>query len=393
MSDSILDSSRIDAVTLTQSDYERYARHISIPEVGVEGQKKLRAASVLCIGLGGLGSPVTMYLAAAGIGRLGLVDFDIVDKSNLQRQIAHGESDLGKPKMDSGIATLKEINPDVQIDRYEERLTSENAMRIAEPYDIIIDGTDNFATRYLSNDLAVLTKKPNVYGSIFRFEGQCSVFAPHLGGPCYRCLFPDPPEPGTVPSCAEGGVLGVLPGIIGTMQALEAIKLILGDAEPLIGRLVHFDAWRFKTREVRLRRDPQCKICGENPSVTELIDYEQFCGVAPAAAEPETNDDELSVEQVKALMNDPNFYLLDVREPYEYEICRLEPSVLMPLGQVAARVDEIPTDRQVGVLCRSGVRSAQAVEFLRHAGVPRAINITGGILDWADKIDPSMPKY
>ncbi|MEM7015582.1 MAG: molybdopterin-synthase adenylyltransferase MoeB, partial [Verrucomicrobiota bacterium] len=273
MSDSILDSSRVDAVTLSQSDYERYARHISIPEVGVEGQKKLRAASVLCIGLGGLGSPVTMYLAAAGIGRLGLVDFDIVDKSNLQRQIAHGESDLGKPKMDSGIATLKEINPDVQIDRYEERLTSENAMRIAEPYDIIIDGTDNFATRYLSNDLAVLTKKPNVYGSIFRFEGQCSVFAPHLGGPCYRCLFPDPPEPGTVPSCAEGGVLGVLPGIIGTMQALEAIKLILGDAEPLIGRLVHFDAWRFKTREVRLRRDPQCKICGDNPTVTELIDY------------------------------------------------------------------------------------------------------------------------
>ena len=394
MSASILDSSRVDAVELAQADYERYARHVSIPEVGVEGQKKLRAASVLCIGLGGLGSPVTMYLAAAGIGRLGLVDFDVVDRSNLQRQIAHGEGDIDRTKMDSAIDTLREINPGVQIDRYEERLTSANAMEIAAPYDVIIDGTDNFATRYLSNDLSVLLKKPNVYGSIFRFEGQCSVFAPHLGGPCYRCLFPDPPEPGTVPSCAEGGVLGVLPGIIGTMQALEAIKLILGDAEPLIGRLVHFDAWKFKLREVRLRRDPQCKVCGENPSVTELIDYEQFCGVAPAAADAdEPASDELSVQQLSERLKDPDCYLLDVREPYEYEICRLDQSVLIPLGEVATRVDEIPTDREVCVMCRSGMRSAQAVQFLREAGVPRAVNVAGGILDWADKMDPSMPKY
>lgn len=390
---SILDPSRFEAIDLKQPDFERYARHISIPEVGLEGQKKLRAASVLCIGLGGLGSPATMYLAAAGIGKLGLVDFDVVDRSNLQRQIAHGESDIGRPKMDSAVATLKEINPAVEIDQHVERLTSANAMDIARPYDLILDGTDNFATRYLSNDLSVLLKKPNVYGSIFRFEGQCSVFAPHLGGPCYRCLFPDPPEPGTVPSCAEGGVLGVLPGIIGTMQALEAIKLILGDAEPLIGRLVHFDAWRFKFREVRLRRDPQCKVCGENPSVTELIDYEQFCGVAPAAAEPEPASDEISVQQLREKLKDPNVFLLDVREPFEYEICKVEPSVLIPLGEVAARVSEIPTNREVLVLCRSGVRSAQAVEFLKGSGVPKAINVAGGILDWADKIDPTMPKY
>lgn len=388
---SVIDPARFESIEFEPTDYERYARHISIPEVGITGQKKLRAASVLCIGLGGLGSPATMYLAAAGVGRIGLVDFDVVDRSNLQRQIAHGESDIGRLKMDSGIETLREINPGVAIDRHEERLTSENAMRIAAPYDIILDGTDNFATRYLSNDMSVLLKKPNVYGSIFRFEGQCSVFAPHLGGPCYRCLFPDPPEPGTVPSCAEGGVLGVLPGIVGSMQALEAIKLILGGGDSLIGRLVHFDAWRFKFREVRLRRDPQCKVCGENPSVTELIDYENFCGVAPAAAEPAA--DEIGVEALAKRLGQSGVYLLDVREPFEFEICRIPGSNLIPLGELPERVGEIPADCELYVHCKSGARSAKATALLREAGLERATNVAGGILDWADKVDSSLTKY
>ncbi len=390
---SLLDPDRVDQIHLESSDLERYARHITMPEVGLEGQKKLRAASVLCIGLGGLGSPASMYLAAAGIGRLGLVDFDRVDRSNLQRQVIHGESDIGRPKLESAIETLREINPDVRIDGYEERITSANAMEIAKPYDVILDGTDNFATRYLSNDLAVLLGKPNVYGSIFRFEGQCSVFAPHLGGPCYRCLFPDPPDPGTVPSCAEGGVLGVLPGIVGNLQALEAIKLILGIGKPLIGRLVHFDALQFSFREIRLRKDEECVICGKNPSIRELIDYEQFCAGPEPVADESAPMEEISVEELQEKLQDPEVFLLDVREQQEFDMCRIPNSVLIPLGEVPARMEEIPKDRQVYVHCRSGVRSANAVKFLQQAGYETIANVEGGILAWADRIDPSMPKY
>ncbi len=386
---SLIDPSREAGVSLESSDLERYARHITIPEVGIEGQRRLRAASVLCIGLGGLGSPATMYLAAAGIGKLGLVEFDQVDRSNLQRQILHGENDLGRPKLDSAVETLRDINPGVEIVRHETRLTSANAMEIARPYDVILDGTDNFATRYLSNDLAVLLGKPNVYGSIFRFEGQCSVFAPYLGGPCYRCLFPVPPEPGTVPSCAEGGVLGVLPGIVGTLQALEAIKLILGIGEPLVGRLVHFDALGFRFREIKLRRDPECPVCGADPTVRELIDYEQFCGGVP---KPEAPGEELSVEDLRARLEAGDIHLVDVREPFEVEICRIPGAVLIPLGQLGERMSEVPRDRDVAVHCKSGGRSAKAVKMLQDAGWTRVRNVKGGILAWAE-IDPSVKRY
>jgi len=369
---------------------ERYARHITMPEVGMEGQRRLRAASVLCIGLGGLGSPATLYLAAAGIGKLGLVEFDRVDRSNLQRQILHGESDLGRPKLDSAIETLREINPDVELARHEERLTSANAMNIAKDYDVILDGTDNFATRYLSNDLAVLLKKPNVYGSIFRFEGQCSVFAPHLGGPCYRCLFPKPPDPGSVPSCAEGGVLGVLPGIIGSMQALEAIKLILGLGDSLLGRLVHFDALRFRFREVRLRRDPECPICGDSPSIKSLIDYDQFCSPAPAMND---ESDSITVKELHERLQEGRGVLIDVREPNEFALARIPGSALIPLGEVADRLAEIPKDKDVYLHCRTGVRSGKAAKLLRDHGYTKVFNVTGGIHAWADQIDPSMPKY
>jgi len=390
---SLVESDRVEGIQLEPAQLERYARHITMPEVGLEGQKRLRAASVLCIGLGGLGSPATMYLAAAGIGRLGLVDFDVVDRSNLQRQVIHGESDLGRPKMDSAVESLREISPDIQIDRYQERIISANAKDIAAPYDVILDGTDNFATRYLSNDLAVLMGKPNVYGSIFRFEGQVSVFAPHLGGPCYRCLFPDPPEPGTVPSCAEGGVLGVLPGIIGSMQALEAIKLILGVGEPLLGRLVHFDALRFQFREIRLKKDPECVLCGENPSVLDLIDYEQFCaGPEPAMDEGEGME-EISVEELQEKLKDSNTWLLDVREPSEFEIGRIPGSTLIPLGELPDRMEEVPKDKQVYVHCKAGGRSAKAVQFLEANGYDNVANVEGGILAWSDKVDPSVPKY
>jgi adenylyltransferase/sulfurtransferase len=385
----LIDPARVAGVTLSPLDLERYARHITIPEVGLEGQCKLRAASVLCIGLGGLGSPATMYLAAAGVGTLGLVEFDRVDRSNLQRQILHGESDLGRPKLDSAVETLQEINPDVRIVRHETRLTSANAMEIARPYDLILDGTDNFATRYLSNDLAVLLGKPNVYGSIFRFEGQCSVFAPHLGGPCYRCLFPVPPDPGTVPSCAEGGVLGVLPGIIGTLQALEAVKLILEIGEPLVGRLMHFDALGFRFREVKLRRDPECPVCGQNPSVRELIDYEQFCG---GTMKPEEQEEELTVQDLKLRLDAGDIHLIDVREPFELEICRIPGSVSIPLGQLPDRINEVPRDRDVAIHCKSGARSAKAVKLLRDAGWSRVQNVKGGILAWAE-IDSTVTRY
>ncbi len=385
---SIIAPERLAGIRLAGPDLERYARHLAMPEVGMEGQKKLRAASVLCIGLGGLGSPATMYLAAAGIGRLGLVEFDRVERSNLQRQILHGESDLGRTKLESAVERLREINPGVEIVPHGERLSSANALDIARSYDVILDGTDNFATRYLSNDLAVLTGKPNVYGSIFRFEGQCSVFAPVLGGPCYRCLFPTPPEPGTVPGCAEGGVLGVLPGIIGSLQALETIKLILGVGNPLVGRLIHFDALAFRFREIRLRKDPQCAVCGEHPSIDRLIDYERFCGGnAVNAAE------DLTVLELREELAGGRIHLVDVREPFEREICVIPGAVPIPLGELASRMAEVPRDRPVAVHCKSGGRSAKAVRLLREAGWTNVRNLAGGILAWAAEIDPSVRTY
>lgn len=394
--DSIIPEDRLEAVSLSSSERGRYARHLTIPDVGLEGQRRLKAARVLCIGAGGLGSPVAMYLAAAGVGRIGIVDFDEVDFTNLQRQILHGTSDVGRPKLDSAGDTLREINPEVQLDFYRERFTSETARKIAEPYDLIIDGTDNFQTRYLSNDLAVLTGKPNVYGSIFRFEGQVSVFAPKLGGPCYRCLFPEPPEPGMVPSCAEGGVIGVLPGIVGCLQANEAIKLILGLGESLAGRLVHFDALRFRFREFQLRRDPQCPVCGENPTVTELIDYDAFCGVGRGeTSTSETMLPEITVHDLKARMEDEadQFVLVDVREPNEAEICRIPDAILIPLGELADRLHELDRDSDIVIHCKGGVRSAKALELLLDNGFENASHVTGGITAWSKEIDPSVPTY
>src|SRR6476620_11722045 len=340
MSKSILDPARLDDIEFSNDEIARYSRHLIMPEVTLEGQKRLKAASIVCIGAGGLGSPIALYLAAAGIGRLGLVDGDTVDFSNLQRQILHGTKDVGRKKLNSARDRIREINPNVQVDLYDVFFTSANAREIVEPYDIVIDGTDNFPTRYLSNDICVFMKKPNVYGSIFRFDGQCTVFAPALGGPCYRCMFPEPPPPGMVPSCAEGGVLGVLPGIIGVMQAIEAIKLIMGIGEPLIGRLVNFDALKMKYREFKLRRDPKCPVCGDNPTITELVDYDQFCGIpeAKAAEEEESHVPHISADELKAMFDrSDKFVLLDVREPFEYDICRIPGSRLIPLGQLPSR--------------------------------------------------------
>ncbi|MEO0416289.1 MAG: molybdopterin-synthase adenylyltransferase MoeB [Verrucomicrobiota bacterium] len=388
---SIIDPNAYESLSLSSDEKTRYARHITIPDVGLEGQKKLRAAKVLCIGAGGLGSPVTMYLAAAGVGQIGIVDFDVVDTSNLQRQILHGASDVGRKKIDSARDALAEINPEVKVVTYDERLTAENAERIAEPYDVIIDGTDNFPTRYLSNDLAVLTKKPNVYGSIYRFEGQVSVFAPHLGSPCYRCLFPEPPEPGQVPSCAEGGVLGVLPGIIGSLQANEAIKLILGIGDSLLNRLVHFDALRFRFREIKLRRDSQCKICGDTPSIVRLQEIEFEC----QAPEPTTTDmTEITVQDLKARLNQPeSFVLLDVREPAEVEVAKIEGSTLIPLGELPQRYTELDADAEIIIHCKVGGRSAQALRFLNEQGFKNASHVIGGINEWSRAIDPSVALY
>ncbi len=390
--DSILDPSRLEAVELSTEEQLRYARHISIPDVGKAGQLRLKSARVLCIGTGGLGSPAALYLTAAGVGTLGLVDFDIVDATNLQRQILHGTDDIGRPKIDSAIDTLSQINPEVSIERYDTAFTSDNAMQIAESYDLILDGTDNFATRYLSNDVAALLKIPNVYGSIFRFEGQCSVFAPHLGGPCYRCLFPEPPEPGMVPNCAEGGVLGVLPGIIGSLQCLEAIKLLLGIGDPLIGRLVHFDTLRFRLREFKLRRDPECPLCGENPTITELIDYEEFCGMNKSKAEDEIPT--VTVEALRDRMSDSTpFTLLDVREPSEVELCQLDRSVNVPLGELPDRTDELDRDSEILVHCKLGGRSANAVKLLIDKGFTNVKNVEGGIDAWSQRIDSTVPRY
>ena len=386
---SIISAHRFTEVELSPLERQRYARHLSIPDVGLDGQRKLKASRVLCIGAGGLGSPVTMYLAAAGIGEIGIVDFDRVDYSNLQRQLLHDTSDVGKLKIESAVERLGAINPGVQVKTFETRLTSGNAAEIAAPYDLIIDGTDNFQTRYLSNDLAVLTKKPNVYGSIFRFEGQVSVFAPHLGGPCYRCLFPNPPEPGQVPSCAEGGVLGVLPGIIGCLQANEAIKLILGLGDPLIGRLVHFDALAFRFREIKLRRDPQCAVCGENPTITELQDITFACDMNPSPSLPE-----IDVHQLKSRLEvGPLFVLLDVREPAEIEVARLDGSVVIPLGELPARLGELDPAVETIIHCKAGGRSAKALQILLDAGFTHVCHVKGGINAWSAEIDPSVPLY
>jgi len=382
---------------LSADEIKRYSRHLIMPEVGVDGQKKLKAGSVLCIGAGGLGSPAAMYLAAAGVGRIGMVDFDVVDFSNLQRQLLHGTSSVGRSKLDSAKDRLKDLNPHVAIDTYETTVSSDNALELFKPYDVILDGTDNFPTRYLVNDACVLTGKPNAYGSIFRFEGQASVFATKEG-PCYRCLYPEPPPPGLVPSCAEGGVLGVLPGIIGVIQATEAIKLILGIGEPLIGRFLIYDALKMRFRELKLRKDPDCPVCGTHPTVTKLIDYEQFCGIRPepaveAAGAGVNQFETTSLELKKRLDAGDDLFILDVREPNEYQICRIPGSVLIPLGELPRRYAELPSDKDIVALCKMGGRSAKATDFLQSVGVKRVKNLRGGILDWIDKVDPSQPKY
>ena len=382
------------AVELSKEEIERYSRHLLIPEVAVSGQKRLKQAKVLCVGTGGLGSPLAMYLAAAGVGRLGLVDFDVVDATNLQRQILHGTRDIGSSKVQSAKETLSEINPNVRVDLHDTALSSENALEIFEPYDIVVDGTDNFPTRYLVNDACVLSGKPNVYGSIFRFEGQASVFWAQKG-PCYRCLYPEPPPPGLVPSCAEGGVLGILPGIIGVIQATETVKLILGQGDSLIGRLLLFDALSMKFRELKLRRDPGCPICGENPTVDQLIDYEQFCGIG-VGLEDEASDSESDIaprDLKEWLDRGEEIFILDVREPHEFEICQIPGSTLIPIGQLQSRVGELDRDSHIVAHCRSGVRSAKAVKLLREAGFPSVENLAGGILAWSDDVDPRVPKY
>ena len=379
--------------TLSKDEILRYSRHLILPEVGMEGQQKLKAARVLCIGAGGLGSPLALYLAAAGVGTLGIVDFDIVDVTNLQRQILHTTDDVGRRKLDSAADKLKALNPHLNLQTYETRLTSENALDLFRQFDMVADGTDNFPTRYLVNDACVLTGKPNIYGSIFRFEGQASVFATE-GGPCYRCLYPEPPPPGLVPSCAEGGVLGILPGLVGVIQATEVIKLILGQGDSLVGRLLLVDALGMKFRELKLRKNPDCPACGTNPTIKQLIDYNEFCGIRgqeSAAAAPGVP--EITVEELKRKIDAKEHVLvLDVREPHEYQICNLG-GHLIPLGDLPKRISELEPGRETVVHCRSGVRSAKAVYQLQRAGFTNVKNLQGGILAWADRIDLKMPKY
>lgn len=376
---------------LSKEEVLRYSRHLVIPEVGMEGQLKLKAGRVLLVGAGGLGSPMALYLAAAGVGRIGLVDFDVVDQTNLQRQVIHGTSDVGRKKLDSAAARMREINPNIVIERHETALSSENALDIIGRYDLVADGTDNFPTRYLVNDACVLLRKPNVYGSIFRFEGQATVFA-YGDGPCYRCLYPEPPPPGLVPSCAEGGVLGILPGIIGLVQATEVVKLILGIGQPLAGRLLLYDALAMRFREMRLRKNPECPICGAHRTIHHLIDYQQFCGVTPRQEQPLAGD--LDPVDVKRMMdrNQP-FTLIDVREPHEWQIARIPGARLIPLGELPRRLHELNSADVIVAHCRSGMRSARAVDFLKQAGFVKAHNMRGGILAWADTVDPSLPKY
>jgi adenylyltransferase/sulfurtransferase len=383
-----------DAEELTREEVQRYSRHLIMPEVGVDGQLKLKAARVLCVGAGGLGAPAAMYLAAAGVGTLGIVDFDVVDASNLHRQIIYGTPDVGKPKLEAARARIAAMNEGVKVVLHELALTSKNALDVLKDYDVILDGTDNFQTRYLVNDACVLLGKPNAYGSIFRFDGQASVFAVK-GGPCYRCLYPEPPPPGLVPSCAEGGVLGVLPGVIGIIQATEAIKLILGAGQPLVGRLLLYDALQMRFRELKLRRDPECPICGDHPTIHALIDYDQFCGVVPAQAQPTAAAiPAVTVEELKAKLDrGDGVVVLDVREPNEYQICRIAGSTLIPLGELPSRTAELDRDRELIVHCKMGGRSAKAVALLQERGFTRVRNLTGGILAWIDRIDPSLSKY
>jgi adenylyltransferase/sulfurtransferase len=388
-----LTNAPIGEVELSNEEIARYSRHLIMPEVALDGQKKLKQARVLTIGAGGLGSPLGLYLAAAGVGTLGIVDFDVVDESNLQRQIIHGTSDLGRPKMESAREKIEDINPNVNVEAFEEALTSENALEIFEDFDVIVDGTDNFPTRYLVNDACVLLEKPNVYGSIFRFEGQASVFYAEEG-PCYRCLYPEPPPPGLVPSCAEGGVLGILPGAIGTIQATETVKLLLGIGEPLIGRLLLYDALTMRFREMKLRKDRNCPVCGENPTVTELIDYQEFCGIPQANAKEETDEvPEITVGELKErLDNGQDVSVLDVREPHEYEVANIG-ARLIPLGELPERLIELDKDETLAVHCKTDGRSARAVQLLREAGFQNVYNVKGGITAWSEEIDPSVPKY
>jgi len=380
---------------LNNDEIRRYSRHLILPEVGMAGQKKICSTSVLCIGAGGLGSPIGMYLAAAGIGKIGLLDFDTVDFSNLQRQIMHGTEDVGRPKTESGKETIASINPNVEVVLHNTRISAENAMEIISQYDIVVDGTDNFPTRYLTNDACVLLKKPNVYGSIFRFEGQASVFAPHLGGPCYRCLYPEPPPPGMVPSCAEGGVLGVLPGIIGCIQATEILKLALGKGSSLINRLLLFNALDMKFRELKLRRDPKCPLCGENPTIKKLIDYEMFCGIVPEPAQSAANPDEVSVQEMKKALDDSklNIKVIDVRNPDELEMARINGVPQIPLPSLPQRFTELDPNQTIYIHCKSGKRSMEALTFLRQQGFKYVKSVKGGILAWADEIDHSVAKY
>ncbi|HUP01509.1 MAG TPA: molybdopterin-synthase adenylyltransferase MoeB [Gemmatimonadota bacterium] len=393
--------SRVTVEELTNEEIRRYSRHLIMPEVTLAGQKKLKAASVLAIGAGGLGSPLALYLAAAGVGRIGIVDFDVVDESNLQRQILHGTSAVGRSKLESARERLEDLNPHIRIETHEARLTSENALELIAGYDVVADGTDNFPTRYLVNDACVLAGKPNVYASIFRFEGQASVFAAP-GGPCYRCLYPEPPPPGLVPSCAEGGVLGILPGLLGTIQATETIKWILGIGEPLVGRLLLVDALGMSFRTLQLRKDPDCPVCGEHPSVTRLIDYEAFCGIGAAGeggaaagnGESPAGIEEMTVQELRAALDrGDDVTVLDVREPHEWQICRIEGASLLPLSELPARMHELDSSRTYYVHCKSGVRSAKAIGLLQEAGFARLRNVRGGIQAWAEEIDPSMPTY
>jgi len=383
--------------TLNAEEIKRYSRHLIMPEVGMDGQRSIKQGSVLCIGAGGLGSPAAMYLAAAGVGRIGIVDFDVVDYSNLQRQLLHTTNDVGRTKLESAKSKINALNPHVQVETYEEALSSDNAMRLFKGYDVILDGTDNFPTRYLVNDACVLMGIPNAYGSIFRFEGQASVFATK-DGPCYRCLYPEPPPPGLVPSCAEGGVLGVLPGIIGVIQATESLKLLTGIGQPLIGRFLIYDALNMKFRELKLRKDPDCPVCGTHPTVTKLIDYDQFCGIVQPAQDHSSgatvSATEITPVELKAKLDAGETpFILDVREPNEYQINKIPGSTLIPLGELPRRYQELPKDRQIVTQCKMGGRSAKAQDFLKTVGFTDVLNLKGGILEWIDKVDPSQPKY
>ena len=379
---------------LNNDEIRRYSRHLILPEVGLAGQKRIKATSVLCIGAGGLGSPIAMYLAAAGIGKIGIVDFDTVDFSNLQRQILHTDADVGRSKAESAKETIRGINPHCEVVIHNTRISSENALDLIRPYDIVVDGTDNFPTRYLTNDACVILKKPNVYGSIFRFEGQASVFAPHLGGPCYRCLYPEPPPPGMVPSCAEGGVLGVLPGIIGCIQATEILKLAIGKGNLLVGRLLLFNALDMKFRELKLRRDPACPVCGDHPTIKELIDYEVFCGIEPTPVD-NGNPDEVTVQEMKRALDDPKLGIkvIDIREPFEYEIARVEGVPLLPMSELQNRFTELDPNTQYYLHCKVGSRSLSALSFLREQGFKYVKSVKGGIDAWSNEIDRNVPRY